>query len=294
MQFGGGYEFTAGVETEDAKTLMTGTSFEVGAFVPGFPATQDGIPVTWPSQCKYQIRPYYYEASNESDYGVEHRYIVVDYVVPDDDLDRSANMAACKASAVEPPPPSSLVAHWKFDGDTQDSSGNGFHGSASGEAAFSNGVTGQALDLRDGDGWVDISGNVLSGLPECTIAAWVNVDNYTVGDPEQSCCNSVFHEDSFTTGGIHFILALQENPVEVVIAASNNSTLRVDAPATGQWVHYAWSYQQATGVSTVYVDSEIKDQETNVTGISCGSNNGSTIGVWDSSGAGDMTRFYDG
>ena len=65
---------------------------------------------------------------------------------------------------------------WKFDGDAQDSSGNGLHGTLMGDPApvFVPGILDQALDAGD-PGYVEITGyqGILDGNP-FSIAAWIN------------------------------------------------------------------------------------------------------------------------
>jgi len=75
-----------------------------------------------------------------------------------------------------------LEAHWTFDGDALDSSGNGHHGTLMGSPApvFSPGVLGQALDttMVDGPGYVEITGykGILGGNP-FSITAWINTSD---------------------------------------------------------------------------------------------------------------------
>lgn len=73
-----------------------------------------------------------------------------------------------------------LVAHWPFDGDYNDYSGNGHHGTPSGDPEFVTGVSGQALNL-DGDGdYVTVGDSPpgLDGMTELTIDLWLYVRSY--------------------------------------------------------------------------------------------------------------------
>lgn len=94
---GAGYEFEAGVGQETVRSLEVSEGFEVGGTVTGFPTRIGGRPVLWPDQCAYGLQPYYYEITEESSAGYAHRYLVLDYIVPELSLDRTANMAACQA-----------------------------------------------------------------------------------------------------------------------------------------------------------------------------------------------------
>ncbi|MHC4322726.1 MAG: LamG domain-containing protein, partial [Planctomycetota bacterium] len=77
----------------------------------------------------------------------------------------------------------SLVGWWKFDGDTQDSSGLDNHGTAGGNPTYVTGIVGsQALDF-DGDDYVAMDG-VVDDIPsdDITMAAWINTTASGEGD----------------------------------------------------------------------------------------------------------------
>ncbi|HEX5745872.1 MAG TPA: discoidin domain-containing protein [Archangium sp.] len=94
VHLGVAYEFASGVTRSESRTLSWTNSLELGGGVGGFPSTINGQVVLWPSQCNYQVRPYYYEVTDRSNDGFEHRFLVVDYLVPDG-LNRAANMTPC-------------------------------------------------------------------------------------------------------------------------------------------------------------------------------------------------------
>jgi hypothetical protein len=73
-----------------------------------------------------------------------------------------------------------LVAHYAFENDTTDSSGNGLDGVIIGDAVFVEGVEGMALDFN-GDDYVDCGTNdVLNNLSDAmTVSAWVNIRSVT-------------------------------------------------------------------------------------------------------------------
>jgi hypothetical protein len=55
------------------------------------------------------------------------------------------------------PNPANLVGHWKLDGDFNDSSGNGLHGTGMGGPTFALGKIGQAINLDGVDDYVNIT-----------------------------------------------------------------------------------------------------------------------------------------
>ena len=66
-----------------------------------------------------------------------------------------------------------LVAHYKFDGDATDSSGNGHHGTEVGTPTYVSGVFGQAIEF-DGSSYVDCGTDPAFDITnEITVAAWI-------------------------------------------------------------------------------------------------------------------------
>ena len=73
-----------------------------------------------------------------------------------------------------------LVAHYPFENDTMDSSGNGLDGMVIGDPEFVDGVEGMALDFN-GDDYVDCGTNdELNNLSDAmTVSAWINIRSVT-------------------------------------------------------------------------------------------------------------------
>jgi hypothetical protein len=100
VQAGAGYEYSSGLTTESSRTVEWGTGFEMGGGVAGFPLQVNNQNAIWPTRCQYGFQPYYYWVTDESNYGYQHSYLVLDYIVPGDrnnafDLDRSKNLTTC-------------------------------------------------------------------------------------------------------------------------------------------------------------------------------------------------------
>lgn len=297
VQFGGGTEFALGVETEHSRTLSITDTFEIGGSVSGFPATDEqGNPVLWPGECQYEISPYYYLTSAESDYGFSHEYLVVDYIVPENALDRRRDLSACKADAptVDPEPSNAvLLAHWKFDGDLLDSSGNGHHGSPGGAAVpFSTGQLAQAADLRT-DVWVEVDSAVLNQLPQCSLSVWVSVYGNQAADSTELCCNALFAEDNFSVSSLHFNQLIDTSNFEWAVGGVPFS-VNAAVPSLQTWQHLAWTYDQTSGLQQIYVDGVLADTQSNQNVPACGAGTSSIIGAWDKTGSGSMTRYFNG
>jgi hypothetical protein len=97
---GGGTEHTTGLATETTLSTSWSSEFNMGGQMQGFPHEYDGIENSWVLSCAYRFQPYQYEITDTSNLGHQHRYPVLDYLVPSggrvSDLDRTVDLAACR------------------------------------------------------------------------------------------------------------------------------------------------------------------------------------------------------
>jgi hypothetical protein len=96
VQIGGGEQFGSGITQEDSFRTSWGEAFNMGGYVEGFPSEYGEPP--WLLDCRYRIRPYFYELTEESTFGVTTGFNVLDYTVPmssPTDLDRTADLQNC-------------------------------------------------------------------------------------------------------------------------------------------------------------------------------------------------------
>jgi hypothetical protein len=105
ITLGGGYEFSTGVLTDTTNTVAWGKGLEIGGGVQGFPETLDGKTISLSDirNCEYAFQPFYYEADEEATSGYQHRFLMVDSVVPDSALNRTADMTFCQESVSDTP-----------------------------------------------------------------------------------------------------------------------------------------------------------------------------------------------
>ncbi|MHC4156004.1 MAG: LamG domain-containing protein, partial [Planctomycetota bacterium] len=80
------------------------------------------------------------------------------------------------ANPVTAPSDANLVAHWKLDGDANDSSANAYHGTVKGAYDWTTGQDGQAIDLAGGWVVVEDEGNTPKLRPKhhVSVMAWIN------------------------------------------------------------------------------------------------------------------------
>jgi len=158
---------------------------------------------------------------------------------------------------ITPVEPSSagLIGHWKFDGDTLDSSGLGNDGTANGDPTYAVGQVGQAISLDGIDDYVTIDG-VTDDITneDITLAGWVKTDD--TGSNYWFSCNG-------PVGGVGNValfaivggqVAMYDGPQSRNEGGSNTLVNDLD------WHHLAYSRSGATG--SIYVDGNLENTHT--------------------------------
>jgi len=184
------------------------------------------------------------------------------------------------------PDDSRLIGHWKFDGDTQDSSGRGNHGTAGiTPAAFVAGKVGSnALDLRGAD-YVVIDGIVDDiTSADITLSIWIKTTQIEEGE---------LFASNDSTGGHPFMFGLQSgNPF-----VNDGGDTRF-GPAVNNDLWHMLTYVRDGATGYVYADGILRG--TYSAGFSLASVTRWSIGQeWDTgpsdfyTGAVDDARIYD-
>ncbi len=177
------------------------------------------------------------------------------------------------------PNDAALIGHWKFDGNMQDSSGLGNHGTAGGDPTFVAGKTGQAVDL-DGSDYVAIDG--LAGdltTTTFTISAWIKTTQTNAG-------NVVASNDS--ASGHAFILGVDQG---LVLVEANTSNRYPPLVNDNQW-HFI-AYVRDGNIAYVYVDGYLVGREI-PSGDPTGQVRWSIGQEWDSANSSTPSDFYTG
>jgi len=97
------------------------------------------------------------------------------------------------------PGPANLVALYAFNGNANDSSDNGYHGTENGGPTYALGVDGQALSLDGIDDYVTVDSVGITGAAPRTIAAWAKASTDLT-----SAWTNVFGFTGPSGGGGHF------------------------------------------------------------------------------------------
>jgi len=93
----------------------------------------------------------------------------------------------------------SLIAHYAFEGNSEDSSGNGYHGVENGTVTYEAGVIGQALNLDGFASYVTVDSVGISGAAPRSIAGWAKANTDSMFD-----WTNVFGFTGPSSNGQHF------------------------------------------------------------------------------------------
>jgi len=143
------------------------------------------------------------------------------------------------------PDSANQLAHYAFDGDALDSSGNDNHGEENGGPVYGDGVDGQALQFDGIDDYV----NVVLDVPEngCAVAFWFKTSN-------PGCGLFSVVQNPLGGGGHDRHLYLVDGNIGIRLWSNeilNTTGLNV---ADDQWHHIAYMYGDAIGGQKLYVD----------------------------------------
>jgi len=156
------------------------------------------------------------------------------------------------------------VAHWPFDGDYTDVTGNGNDGAPiDGVLGFAEGISGQAVLLDGGSGYVALPQTVIT-TNQLTVAAWAFMNELGGGIHSQ---NAVFVQRDNTGGPNHSYIGLWAGLTTGFAAfdarSSSGSTNSCFAPqpAYGEWHHFVGVVSEDS--VSFYIDGELVDSVPN-------------------------------
>jgi len=178
------------------------------------------------------------------------------------------------------PGTANLAAHYKLDGNAQDSSGNGHHGAVGGTPAWVTGVDGTALNFDGSSTYVDVSDLIVEG--SFTLALWLKYDTLRAGG-----YNAVMHTDGWTTGSVHVHVRTDSRLFNFDVNGGIGATAAT-ALDSNQWYHLAATVDTSAPAAKVYVDGLLEGTNTSG-GAATPSIGPLNIGAWN-----DSERFFDG
>ncbi len=152
-----------------------------------------------------------------------------------------AGMAGSAGAAV-----SGLVAEWRFDGSSQDTSGSGNNGTIYG-ATFVQGISGQALSFNGVDNMVVVPHSPSLSLEKYTLEAWIKKDQHSEFGITNAIISKRYEPSWMDNYGLYI-------SVNGTIQASSYSpdiwtwfgVESVKKISAGDWYHIAATYDRTT------------------------------------------------
>lgn len=161
-----------------------------------------------------------------------------------------------------------LIAHYPFDGDANDASGNGHNGKLSGVTLVKDrlGVPGKAYKFDGEDDYVRIPFDPAFNAPSVTLAAWVKLTRSFRGNGQNAIllksCHS--HSPPYYQWGLSVAGDLFPHSDEVFhlgihggagqAAGIGAHEKNVPTPLLGRWAHMAGVIHSEAGKITFYLD----------------------------------------
>jgi len=151
-------------------------------------------------------------------------------------------------------PNQGLIAHWKLDGNANDSVGSN-HGTLMNGPAWTTAQIDGALSFDGFNDYVDCGNDsTLDITNSLTISAWVKLDT-TVGN------RLIVGKDDNTGGRAYDLYFLNSTEFGIEVHKTDTSSTRLDSgglhPTTGQWCHVVGTYEyvaDGTSIMKLYVN----------------------------------------
>ena len=156
------------------------------------------------------------------------------------------------------------VAHWKMDGDANDSVGS-FNATEVNSPDYATGRIGQAIDLNGTDQRADVVG--MGEYAQVSISVWINAS-----DPDAAGLGAIFHHNEYNNSSHpgqpytpHFFIMNWNSPTldsaTVSLDYGGPNVYGFDSIKKDTWHHLAWTYKKDAAL-TLYVDGAEVDSDT--------------------------------
>ena len=279
-----------------AKAGADQTTITLGASVT-LSATQSSDNETPKSELIYEWSGDNISTSNDENYTIDNlplgEHIITLKVTDSDDSIGEDNITVRVVEAQSSNLSDGLVAHYKFDGDANDSSGNGNHGTEYGGVGYVDGVIGKALNIVQEGSRVEVAHEVTKFENDKTISLFFQANNLT----------NEFNEIFDKTAGSDYALNIQVSDGKYFLAFTihdGNGYRNTPRTEIQKGVMYHIVIQKKDNMIKMYINNQLNSTLENIDYI-FSQNNPLIIGAGGSpydSGYGfngliDDLRFYN-
>ncbi|MCP4453530.1 MAG: hypothetical protein GY809_18880 [Planctomycetes bacterium] len=197
------------------------------------------------------------------------------------------------------PDSAGLLAQYSFNGNADDSSGNGLHGTMTGSQVVSPGALnqGSAVQIAPG-GFVDLGnpGSLDLGTGDWTVSAWFKTGMTGTGDANKG---TIVGKGGDSGGGHRYALIMSESSEGVIsLVTDDNSTKyvvnAVSVTNDDLW-HFVAGQKEGTEIR-IYIDGQLEGTATADPGydLSGTSQHNAYIGAITNNGSGSRYKLLDG
>lgn len=168
-----------------------------------------------------------------------------------------------------------LLVHYEFEGDFQDSSGNELNGEGFGDYHFGNeGPVGMALDFSAGDAYVRVPPVLFPEIDTFSISAWLKLDSLK---EEESYVFTHFDGGELQ---VHFDPDPGQMRFGVKLASEVWHWVYADSPPLDTFAHFTWIYRRGESIE-IWINGALQASE----GVPEGSLNNPGTGWYNAIGA---------
>ena len=198
-------------------------------------------------------------------------------------------------------PTNGLVGYWGFDGNAQDYSGNGNHGTVNGATltADRNGVSNKAYSFDGVDDNILVNNSISLNMPSITISGWVNLHISPTGSAGQSgdvaLVNKWYQQINCNNKNDSYNIEIARvNNSPTLLGATtlysgttfaSNTSLSLDS-----WVYFTFVHNSSIG-GKLYMNGNLVASNT-LSGAICNSTNSLYFGADNNKGV--LWRFLNG
>ena len=189
----------------------------------------------------------------------------IDITVPASAPDASDSVVVIECAGVPVSGPPASLVRYRFEGNVQDSGGNGFHGTATALTYVTGRIGAQAAQFNGTSSYVSIPRSVTDDI---TVALWVKTTDTAGTAGAQWWSGKSLVDGEVVGGGPDWGTAIVNGKFVLGVGSTNGDTTVASSVNIndGAWHHVAATRNNTSGAMAVYVDGVLRGSGTGPTG----------------------------